>query len=203
MMINWREIAEENSERLLQELVSAYREACSIGTGSTSTLCVWIDQEGRVGTDEHIGNSVSAEVFEGTAKYVGKIQYFDPTHIDASLKEEEPELSDDELEGIFFAEHAEDWALQQYEDFLREAKYWEKEAELEQRLQEEVEKLTDLVGVSEVGERLGWSRQKVATYVGRGLFPEPIAELKMGPIWRWEDMEQVAKQRGWIEEPGA
>lgn len=56
----------------------------------------------------------------------------------------------------------------------------------------------ELVGVSEIAERLGWDRRKVAVYVGRGLFPEPYAKLYMGPVWRWEDVEQTAKERGWL-----
>jgi len=58
----------------------------------------------------------------------------------------------------------------------------------------------DLVGVAEVADRLRWDRRKVATYISRGSFPEPIARLAMGPVWRWSDVETVAKEKGWIEE---
>lgn len=59
-------------------------------------------------------------------------------------------------------------------------------------------KTSDLVGVSEVAERLGWPTGKVSTYAARGLFPEPVAELASGRIWRWQDVERVAREKGWL-----
>ncbi len=56
----------------------------------------------------------------------------------------------------------------------------------------------ELVGVAEIAERLAWDRRRVSTYVGRGLFPEPVAELAMGKVWRWDDVKKVAVERGWI-----
>lgn len=56
----------------------------------------------------------------------------------------------------------------------------------------------DLVGVAEIAERLGWDRRKVSIYDKRGLLPPPIARLAMGQVWRWEDVEQVALERGWL-----
>jgi hypothetical protein len=37
-----------------------------------------------------------------------------------------------------------------------------------------VEVTPDVVGVSEAASILGWDRRRVATYVSRGAFPEPI-----------------------------
>lgn len=56
----------------------------------------------------------------------------------------------------------------------------------------------DLVGVAEIADRLGWDKRRVSTYVARGTFPEPVARLAMGQVWRWEDVERVALQRGWL-----
>lgn len=56
----------------------------------------------------------------------------------------------------------------------------------------------ELVGTAEIAERLGWDRRKVAVYVGRGLFPPPVVELRMGPVWLWPDVEKVARERGWL-----
>ena len=52
-----------------------------------------------------------------------------------------------------------------------------------------------LAGVSEVAEILGWDRRRVITYVDRGSFPEPIAALAGGRVWRREDIEAYAADR--------
>ena len=52
-----------------------------------------------------------------------------------------------------------------------------------------------LVGVSEAAEILGWDRRRVITYVDRGSFPEPIAALAGGRVWRREDIEAYAAGR--------
>lgn len=59
----------------------------------------------------------------------------------------------------------------------------------------------DLVGVAEIAERLDWSKGRVTTYAARGLLPEPVAELAGGRVWRWEDVEKVAIERGWMPRP--
>ncbi len=46
-----------------------------------------------------------------------------------------------------------------------------------------------LVGVKEAAEILGWDPRRVATYRSRGSFPEPIAELAMGPVWTRSQIE--------------
>jgi len=42
---------------------------------------------------------------------------------------------------------------------------------------------------------LGWDRRRVATYVSRGAFPEPIAALASGRVWRREDVEAFRRDR--------
>lgn len=52
---------------------------------------------------------------------------------------------------------------------------------------------TELVGVAETAEILGWDKRKVSTYIKRGKFPEAVLRLKSGPIWeRW----QIEKYKG-------
>lgn len=58
-----------------------------------------------------------------------------------------------------------------------------------------VEVTPELVGVSEAAMLLGWDRRRVATYVSRGAFPEPIAVLASGRVWRREDVEAFRRDR--------
>jgi hypothetical protein len=58
-----------------------------------------------------------------------------------------------------------------------------------------VEVTPDVVGVSEAARILGWDRRRVATYVSRGAFPEPIAALASGRVWRREDVEAFGRDR--------
>jgi hypothetical protein len=58
-----------------------------------------------------------------------------------------------------------------------------------------IEVTPDLVGVSEAATILGWDRRRVATYVSRGAFPEPIAALASGRVWRREDVEAFRRDR--------
>jgi len=51
-----------------------------------------------------------------------------------------------------------------------------------------VEVLPKLVGVSEAAGLMGWDKRRVATYVKRGAFPEPLAELAGGRVWAREDV---------------
>lgn len=52
-----------------------------------------------------------------------------------------------------------------------------------------VEETPDLVGVAEAAALLGWDKRRVATYVSRGSFPEPVAALAGGRVWRRIDVE--------------
>ena len=58
-----------------------------------------------------------------------------------------------------------------------------------------VEVTPDVVGVSEAAKILGWDRRRVTTYVSRGTFPEPIAALASGRVWRREDVEAFGRDR--------
>ena len=58
-----------------------------------------------------------------------------------------------------------------------------------------VEVVPDLVGVTEAARLLGWDRRRVATYVERGAFPEPVAELASGRVWRAQDVAAFAATR--------
>lgn len=58
-----------------------------------------------------------------------------------------------------------------------------------------VEVVPDLVGVAEASEILGWDRRRVSTYVRRGAFPEPVASLASGRVWRREDVEAFGRDR--------
>ena len=51
------------------------------------------------------------------------------------------------------------------------------------------EKIGALVGVAEAAELLGWDRRRVSAYIVKGLFPEPLQELRCGPIWLRETIE--------------
>ncbi|MGH2653887.1 MAG: hypothetical protein ACRDHV_06000 [Actinomycetota bacterium] len=51
-----------------------------------------------------------------------------------------------------------------------------------------VEVLPKLVGVAEAAGLMGWDKRRVATYVKRGAFPEPLAELAGGRVWAREDV---------------
>jgi hypothetical protein len=55
----------------------------------------------------------------------------------------------------------------------------------------------DLVGVAEIAEMLGISRQRVDAIVRtHGDFPLPVAELTAGRIWQRRDVEAWARKTG-------
>lgn len=58
--------------------------------------------------------------------------------------------------------------------------------------------VTNLVGASEIAERLGLSHaQTVHTYRRRYPdFPEPVAQLKTALVWNWPDVEAWARATG-------
>jgi predicted DNA-binding transcriptional regulator AlpA len=60
-----------------------------------------------------------------------------------------------------------------------------------------VPKKLDLVGVTEVREILGVSRQRVHQLIrDREDFPEPVAELASGRVWLRKDIEMWARKTG-------
>jgi hypothetical protein len=56
-----------------------------------------------------------------------------------------------------------------------------------------VEVTPALAGVAEAAAIRGWDRRRVITYVDRGSFPEPVARLASGRVWRREDVEDFAR----------
>lgn len=58
-----------------------------------------------------------------------------------------------------------------------------------------VDAVPELVGVTEAAAILGWDRRRVATYVRRGAFPEPVAALASGRVWRRDDVEAFGRDR--------
>jgi hypothetical protein len=59
------------------------------------------------------------------------------------------------------------------------------EARTERELELELSRpsFPDLLGVAELAERLGVSRQRAWTVTGRPDFPEPVARLEATPVW--------------------
>jgi prophage regulatory protein len=54
----------------------------------------------------------------------------------------------------------------------------------------------DLVGVTEIGDLLGVSRQRADQLTRIEAFPEPVAVLSAGRIWRRADVEAWARETG-------
>lgn len=52
-----------------------------------------------------------------------------------------------------------------------------------------------LMGVSEIADMLGVSRQQVHKLAQRPDFPPPLAVLRVGKIWRASDIEKWAQTR--------
>lgn len=58
----------------------------------------------------------------------------------------------------------------------------------------------EFVGVAEVAELLGVSRQRVVQLAARDDFPTPVARLASGPVWRKGDLSTFAD--GWQRKAG-
>jgi hypothetical protein len=56
-----------------------------------------------------------------------------------------------------------------------------------------VEVEPSLLGVAEAAELLGWDKRRVVTYLDRGSFPSPVAELASGRVWLRSDVEAFAR----------
>jgi prophage regulatory protein len=53
-----------------------------------------------------------------------------------------------------------------------------------------------LVGLTEIAQEFGVSRQRVLQLAEREHFPAPVAELRQGRVWRAADIKQrAAKHR--------
>lgn len=60
--------------------------------------------------------------------------------------------------------------------------------------------MEELVGVAEIADILGVSRQQGSQMSHRKGFPDPIAELACGPIWTRSSIEAFKKT--WNRTPG-
>lgn len=70
-----------------------------------------------------------------------------------------------------------------------------------ERLEQELDRPTEqLVGVSEIAEQLGVSKQRVSELRGKKGFPAPIAELAAGPVWKRSALERFVSE--WERRPG-
>jgi prophage regulatory protein len=54
----------------------------------------------------------------------------------------------------------------------------------------------DLVGLTEIADMLGVSRQRVDQLAATEAFPEPVADLAAGRVWKLADVEKWAKATG-------
>jgi hypothetical protein len=58
-------------------------------------------------------------------------------------------------------------------------------------------KVSDLVGVAEIADRLGIAIVTVHRWRERPVdFPAPVQQLSAGLIWAWPDVERWAKNTG-------
>jgi len=82
-----------------------------------------------------------------------------------------------------------------YEDWvpLEWARRWPAE-QVWRAVRRSEEKVPDLVGVAEAAALLGWDKRRVATYVARGSFPPPVAELAGGRVWRRSDVRAFGER---------
>lgn len=64
--------------------------------------------------------------------------------------------------------------------------------------------MSDYVGSAELVEMFGVSKQRVYQLTCREDFPPPVAVLKMGKVWRTEDVLSWASTKGReVKEPNA
>ena len=55
--------------------------------------------------------------------------------------------------------------------------------------------MEEVMAAAEIADYLGVSRQRVAVLVERPDFPEPLAHLSVGRVWRTEDVRAWAASR--------
>jgi hypothetical protein len=68
---------------------------------------------------------------------------------------------------------------------------------LDRELEQEPE---GFVGVTEIAQELGVSRQRVSELRTRPDFPAPIAELAAGPVWKLSNLRRFIRE--WPRKPG-
>ncbi|MDP9334401.1 MAG: hypothetical protein M3Q30_14020 [Actinomycetota bacterium] len=54
----------------------------------------------------------------------------------------------------------------------------------------------DLVGLKEIGEMLGVSKQRAGQLVEQVGFPQPLGEISAGRVWKRADVEAWARRDG-------
>jgi predicted DNA-binding transcriptional regulator AlpA len=59
---------------------------------------------------------------------------------------------------------------------------------------DEIRSRLPVVGMAEVTDLLGVTRQRVHQYVEDGRFPERVAQLRSGPVWARQDVLEFANQ---------
>ncbi len=52
--------------------------------------------------------------------------------------------------------------------------------------------MPEIVGVAEIAAAYGVARNSAWRWTQRDDFPEPLARLATGPVWRWRDIEKWA-----------
>jgi predicted DNA-binding transcriptional regulator AlpA len=57
----------------------------------------------------------------------------------------------------------------------------------------------EVAAVAEIAELLGVSRQRVYRLIERSDFPQPIAELSVGRVWRTTDIQKWARRTGRVQ----
>ncbi len=64
--------------------------------------------------------------------------------------------------------------------------------------------MTDLVGASEIAERLALAQPQTVHLYRRRYedFPEPVAELRQALVWSWSDVAKWARKTGRLEKKG-
>ena len=58
------------------------------------------------------------------------------------------------------------------------------------------EKMHHLMGVREIADMFGVSRQRASQFGNKADFPTPVATLASGPIWHTEDVEAWGRATG-------
>lgn len=56
-----------------------------------------------------------------------------------------------------------------------------------------VEVVPQFVGVAEAADILGWDKRRVATYIKRGSFPDPVESLAGGRVWMVDDVTEFGR----------
>lgn len=51
-----------------------------------------------------------------------------------------------------------------------------------------------LYGVTDIAEELDWSKQRVHTYMKRGILPQPSTEIGSRPAWTQQQIEEMKKR---------